>query len=104
MPQQDHGIKAGLEESILGEHLVRVSICVPVDTRALLVWPLPVLTGAKNQGIDFSPSVPTTAQHSYPDVQRHTLPARIWLIPAKFMTVINNNSNVEHDPTPLGSE
>lgn len=83
---------------------MRVTIYVPADTHALLLWPLPVLTGAKNQGIDFSPSVPTVAQHSYANVQRHTLPARIWLIPAKLMTVINNNSNAEHDPTPLGSE
>lgn len=88
----------------MDKHLVRVTIYVPADTHALLLWPLPVLTGAKNQGIDFSPSVPTVAQHSYANVQRHTLPARIWLIPAKLMTVINNNSNAEHDPTPLGSE
>lgn len=88
----------------MDEHLVRATIYVPADTHALLLWPLPVLTGAKNQGIGFSPSVPTIAQHSYANVQRHTLPAKIWSIPAKLMTVINNNSNVEHDPTPLGSE
>jgi len=51
---------------------------VPVDTHALLLWLLPVLTGARNQGTGFSPSAPTIAEHSYANVQRHTLPTRIW--------------------------